>query len=98
MPSVESNWTVQEETLAVSATDPNRGEKAQSSSLAPKARTKNDGRHISKGSGIMQGKKYFNGTCKGWIRHVIIGIFPHVKIRKSVSDATWCDQCLFRHT
>ena len=81
--------SVQEETLAVSATE-DIVDKAQSSSRPPKTQTQIDGRKPSKGFGTrgesLSGRKR-QKACKNLsskelvrIRRVIIGILPYVKI------------------
>ena len=99
---MESNWTgVQEETLAVSATE-EIVDKAQSSSPAPKTQTQIDGRKPSKGFGprgeSLSGKKgqkacknlSSKGTCANSSYYYWHGA--------NCSECKVGDQCLTRHT
>ena len=75
----------------------NRGQRAQSCSLAPKAQTQTDGRKPSKGSGhrgkkpILEekaGKRVKKSSKESVrLRRVIIGILPYVKITSLYRDA-----------
>ena len=110
MLSLESNWTVFKRRVLCSCQPQrtNRGQKAQSPSLAPKARTQTDGREPLERFGSQEThsfwKKWAESKAKKSskesvrIRRVIIGILPYVKITSLCRDAHSADQCLCRHT
>ena len=79
----------------------NRGQRAQSSSLAPEARTQIDGRKPKKRALLGDKAESCAQTSSkesARIRRVIVGILPYVKNYKSDSGCKFGDQCLIRHT
>ena len=82
--------SVQKEMLAVSATTT-----AQSSSLAPRSQTQNDGSMLSNGE-TSKTVVFQKETVR--IRRVMIGILSYVKVTKSALGCKSCDKFVFRHT
>ena len=99
--------TVQEETLCSLSHGNNRGQPAQSSSLAPTAQRQIDGRRPSQGSGSRgsspsgkRGQKPCKNDLKGNCTNPSCGCW-HLPVYQNYNAESGCnlgDKCLFRHT